>query len=151
MHIGASAVKTSAEAHWREGDTMSDPVLGRFDLEAEIARLAPGDTEAGRRAETLVKTDRFRVVLIAMRAGAHLREHTAPGPISIHALRGDFAVSVGDDESTLPAGGLVSLAPGVEHAVRALTDGAFLLTMGWDPDWHGAPGGAASSLSGQPD
>jgi quercetin dioxygenase-like cupin family protein len=120
---------------------MSDPVLGRFDLAAEIARLAPGDAESGRRAETLIKTDRFRVVLIVMRSGAQLHEHTAPGPISIQALRGEFAVAVGDDESTLAAGGLVSLAPGVEHAVRALSDGAFLLTMAWDPDWRGAPGG----------
>lgn len=122
---------------------MTEPILGRFDLGAEIARLAPGDNAAGRRAETLIKGDRFRVVLIAMRAGAHLQEHTAPGPITIQALRGEFTVTVGDEESALPAGALISLAAGIEHAVRAVSDGAFLLTIGWDPEWGGAPGGIA--------
>lgn len=122
---------------------MTDPILGRFDLGAEIARLAPGDNAAGRRAETLIKDDRFRVVLITMRAGSHLQEHTAPGPITIQALRGDFAVTVGDEESPLPAGGLISLAAGIEHAVRAVSDGAFLLTIGWAPGWGGTPGGVA--------
>ena len=122
---------------------MSDPILGRFDLDAEMTRLAPGDNAAGRRAETLIKGDRFRVVLITMRAGAHLNEHTAPGPITIQALRGDFVLSVGAEESALPAGSLVSLAAGIEHAVRAETDGAFLLTIGWDPEWGGTPGGIA--------
>lgn len=120
---------------------MSESILGRYDLAAEIERLAPGDTAAGRRAQTLIKGDRFRVVLITMRAGSHLQEHTAPGPITIQALRGDFVVTVGEEESTLPAGGLVSLVAGIEHAVRAVSDGAFLLTIGWDPDWSGSPGG----------
>lgn len=122
---------------------MTEPILGRYDLAAEIARLAPGNNAAGRRAETLIKGDRFRVVLIAMRAGSHLQEHTAPGPITIQALRGDFVVTVGDDESPLPAGGIIALAAGIEHAVRAVSDGAFLLTIGWDPDWGGSPGGIA--------
>ncbi len=120
---------------------MSDPILGRFDLDAEMARLAPGENAARRRAETLIKGDRFRVVLITMLAGAQMNEHTAPGPITIQALRGDFVLSVGPEESALPAGSLVSLAAGIEHAVRAETDGAFLLTIGWDPEWGGTPGG----------
>lgn len=120
---------------------MTESILGRYDLGAEITRLSPGGNAAGRRAETLIKGDRFRVVLITMRAGAHLQEHTAPGPITIQALRGDFAVTVGDEESALPAGSLISLAAGIEHAVRAVSDGAFLLTIGWDPNWSGTPGG----------
>jgi quercetin dioxygenase-like cupin family protein len=106
-------------------------VLGAFDLAAEGERLPPGDEPAGRRAETLVKEERLRVVLVTMRGGAELREHSAPGPITIQALRGRFAVDAGGERRELPAGTLLALAAGAPHAVRALEDGAFLLTIGW--------------------
>jgi quercetin dioxygenase-like cupin family protein len=54
-------------------------LLGGFDLAQEIGRFRPEDNAAGRRAETLVKTEGLRVVLVTMRAGATLREHTALG------------------------------------------------------------------------
>jgi len=113
---------------------MDDRVLGKFELAAEIERFPPGEGASGRRAETLVKSDRLRVVLVTMRAGASLDEHTAPGPVAIQALRGRFAVWVGGQEDQTPeiaAGGLIVLAAGAPHAVRALADGAFLLTIGW--------------------
>jgi quercetin dioxygenase-like cupin family protein len=107
------------------------PILGVFDLNAEIARFPPGEGASGRRAETLVKTDRLRLVLVTMRAGASLDEHTSPGPITIQALRGRFVVSARDREHALNEGGLIALDAGVPHAVRALADGAFLLTIAW--------------------
>lgn len=112
---------------------MATEMLGRFDLDAEIARFPPGDGAAGRRAETLIKSDRLRVVLITMRADALLHEHTAPGPITIHALRGRFAVGSDDVEHELAAGELLALAENVRHSVRAIEAGAFLLTIGWPP------------------
>jgi quercetin dioxygenase-like cupin family protein len=106
-------------------------VLGAFDLDAEIARFPPGEGASGRRAETLIKGDRLRLVLVTMRAGATLDEHTAPGPITIQTLRGRFLVTAGDQEQTLPEGGLIAIAAGARHAVRALDAGAFLLTIAW--------------------
>jgi quercetin dioxygenase-like cupin family protein len=110
---------------------MDDPVLGRFELAAEIGRYPPGEGASGRRAETLVKSDRLRVVLVTMRAGTALAEHAAPGPITIHALRGRFAVRADDEDHELAADGLLALAAGTRHAVRAHADGAFLLTIAW--------------------
>lgn len=116
---------------------MNDGLLGAFNVEEEIERFRPGDTEAGRRAETLIKADGLRVVLVTMRAGISLHEHVAPGPITIHALRGRFGVTFESQERELGPGDLLSLASGVRHAVETLADGAFLLTIGWGP---GAPG-----------
>ena len=110
---------------------MSDGLLGAFNVEEEIERFRPGDTEAGRRAETLIKVDGLRVVLVTMRAGISLHEHVAPGPITIHALRGWFNVTFENQERELGPGDLLSLAPGVRHAVETLAEGAFLLTIGW--------------------
>lgn len=112
---------------------MAASVLGSFDLNQEIARLRPEDNAAGRRAETLVKDAGLTVVLVTMRAGATLHEHTAPGSITVHAVRGDFQVTVEEDAHALLPGGVIAIAAGVRHAVHALEDGAFLLTIGAAP------------------
>ncbi len=112
---------------------MTGDLLGMFDIEQEIERYQPTDTAAGRRAETLIKTDGLRVVLVTMGSGITLHEHTAPGPITIHILRGRFEVSCADQMHEADPGDLITLASGVRHAVTALAAGAFLLTIGWGP------------------
>lgn len=108
----------------------SDGILGNFTLRDEIARFAP-DLPSGRRSETLLKTPTLRVVLVTMRADTELNEHTAPGAITIQALSGVFVVSINGEERTLAAGALLALDAHVRHGVRAVADGAFLLTMAW--------------------
>jgi quercetin dioxygenase-like cupin family protein len=49
----------------------------------------------------------------------------------VQPIRGRFAFTAGDDEREVVPGTLVSVEGGVRHAVRALEDGAFLLTIGW--------------------
>ena len=109
-------------------------VLGSFDLSNEIRRFDPADRTSGRRAETLIKTEHLRMVLVTMNAGAELQEHEAPGPITIHALTGAFVVTVDNGDVDLPTGHVISIKPKARHAVRAIEDGAFLLTIGWSPD-----------------
>lgn len=107
-----------------------DGLLGSFELAAEIDRYPPGEHGGGRRSEILVKADGLRVVLVTMRAGAELHEHIAPGPIMIQAIQGEFAVSVEAQEQPCPTGRVIAIGRGVRHAVRAVSDGAFLLTIG---------------------
>jgi quercetin dioxygenase-like cupin family protein len=114
-----------------EGKDMAMPeTITHFDLNAESERFPP-DVPSGRRSETLIKTSRLRVVLITMRAGTELHEHVAPGTITVQPIRGRFTFTAGDDEREIMAGTLISVEAGVRHAVRALEDGAFLLTIGW--------------------
>ncbi|HEX5164126.1 MAG TPA: cupin domain-containing protein [Thermomicrobiales bacterium] len=110
-------------------------IYGPVQLDDEIERFQPGerDSVSGRRSETLIKTDDLRVVLITMQAGASLAEHTAPGTITIQVVQGEMTVEVGEASHELAAGGLISLAGGVRHAVHARSDGAFLLTIAWPP------------------
>lgn len=122
--------------------SQSDVILGQFVLADEIERFPPGSAASGRRAETIVKQDHLRVVLVTMSAGAALQEHTAPGPITIQAVRGRFAVTVEREEREIETGGLIAIATGTPHAVRALDNGAFLLTIGWSPEAARAKGGA---------
>jgi quercetin dioxygenase-like cupin family protein len=107
-------------------------VYGPARLDAEIARCQPDEKSAsGRRSEILVKTDDLRVLLVTMREGATLAEHSAPGTITIQTIEGTMAVEADGTTHELPTGGLVSLAAGVRHSVQARSDGAFLLTIAW--------------------
>lgn len=103
-----------------------------IDLHAEMDRFVP-DRASGRRSETLVKSADLRVVLVTMRAGTVLQEHSAPGTMTMQPLGGRFIFSADGEDREVVAGDLIAAAPGVRHAVHALDDGAFLLTLAW-PD-----------------
>lgn len=102
----------------------------QFDLDAEIARFPP-DGPSGRRSEILVKTPSLRVVLVTMRAGTELQEHATPATITVQPVRGRFTVIAGGEEREMAPGTLASVEATVRHTVRAIEDGAFLLTIGW--------------------
>lgn len=110
---------------------MTFPAPSPFiDLNKKVTCL-PTHDDTGRRAETLLKAPDLRVVLVTMRAGAELAEHSAPGTITVQPLRGRFHFSSEDEAQEIVAGDLVSVAGKVRHAVRCLDDGAFLLTLAW--------------------
>ena len=78
---------------------------------------------------TLLKQPIFRIVLIALQGGAEVASHQTDSPVTVQDLEGRIAVSVGADECVLEVGQLLTLRPGLRHAVRAQEDSAFLLTL----------------------
>jgi quercetin dioxygenase-like cupin family protein len=110
------------------------PVLARYSLSKTIERLSPRADEAGRRAEILVKHDQLRVTLVTMRAGIELAEHSARAPLTFHVLQGRFAFDYAGGSAELGPGELIALQENVEHRVRAIEGGAFLLTLGWSSE-----------------
>lgn len=105
-------------------------ILRSVNLDQEIARFAV-DNPSGRRSEILVKTPTLRVILVTMTAGTEPHEHAVEGPITIQILRGRFELDVEGTGSELGAGDFAVLEGGVRHTVRAIEDGAFLLTISW--------------------
>ena len=110
--------------------SLDRPVM-TFDLPAILADLKREPTwrTAKRNAVTLLKQRGFRVVLVALQAGAALASHQTDSAVSVQAFEGTVAVRVGADEFVLTAGQLLTLKPGIEHAVRAPAESAFLLTI----------------------
>lgn len=109
---------------------MSGPVQG-FDLDEELARLhEEKEWQEGRRnAITLRKGGGLNVVLLAMKAGDRLEEHSAPGPISLVIREGRIRFTVeGEAIEAGPETGLTCDAK-VRHSVEALSDAACLLTV----------------------
>ena len=106
--------------------------MAHFDLNHEIADAATRKPwAAGHYAKTLFKKHDFRVVLITMEPGAHMKEHHADGTTSIHVLKGQVRVTLHGQSHDLHVGNLLTLAASIRHDVEAVGDAAFLLTISW--------------------
>jgi len=107
-----------------------------FDLAAEADKLRREPTwqARGHNAKTLVKHPDFRVVLIALRAGARMSEHKTDHCVTIHALEGKLRLQLPGETLELAAGtagSLLALEQTVLHDIEALTDSLFVLSLGW--------------------
>ena len=121
----------SAPAHARP------PPASHFDLVQEIDELRRGHQyeSTGHAARTLVKCPELRIVLVVLRRDAELKEHRTNQPVSIHLLSGRIRVALPEYEQAVS--GLLLIEPGVAHALSAVTDSAFLLTMPWSEHAEG--------------
>jgi quercetin dioxygenase-like cupin family protein len=110
------------------------PVQGSsFDL-TEIARELRGEgayVRDGHTARTLVREADLRVVLVAMRAGAVIKEHQAADTASIQTLGGHLRIRLPDRVVELSSGRLLVLERGLQHNVEAIEESTLLLTLGW--------------------
>ncbi len=104
-----------------------------FDLAREVAQLHEESAwqHGDRNAKILVKERDFRVVLIALRAGARMEQHRAAGRISVQTLAGHLRMQVRGETVDLPTGHLLSVEYDVPHDVEARGESAFLLTIAW--------------------
>lgn len=83
----------------------------------------------GRNGMTLVKDPDLRVVLEAVKAGGRLSDHYTPGRCTLYVLAGEICITLGSEEVYLRCGELMALPPYEQHAVEAVTDSVFLLTI----------------------
>lgn len=99
-------------------------------LTAAAASLADraGASSAGRAAETVVQGDRFRQVLLGLRAGGCLADHQNPGEASLHCISGSVTLTAGESSWDLRAGDIV-LIPQAVHRVEAHEDSVVLLSV----------------------
>ena len=95
-------------------------------------RAEPQRTGDGHRQITILHQPPLRLVLFAFDAGGRIKEHAAPGWITIHALRGTIAVRTRSAQHQLTEGKLLTLGPGVLHDVEATGEADMLLTVTLD-------------------
>ena len=105
--------------------------LQSFDLAAEVARLREEKVwqEGGRNAITLRKGEGLNVVLLVMKEGDRLDEHSAPGPITLSVHEGRIRFSAADEDVEVEAGTVLACDAGVRHSVEALGDAVCLLNV----------------------
>jgi len=115
----------------RPAQQVSGPLL-TFDLNQEAERLRHEDAwlKGDHNAKTLVKGAEERVVLVVLKAGAHLAPHHAPSAFTVQVLAGQIEFSAAGQVVQLHPGSLLALESGLTHAVTANAESTFLLTLG---------------------
>jgi quercetin dioxygenase-like cupin family protein len=105
--------------------------LQSFDLDAEVTRLREEKAwqVGGRNAITLRKVGGLNAVLLVMKEGDRLEEHSAPGPITLSVHEGRIRFSAADEEVEAGAGMVLACDAGVRHSVEALGDAVCLLNV----------------------
>jgi quercetin dioxygenase-like cupin family protein len=102
-----------------------------YNLNAQLERLrADTPLEAhGRDSLSLVRDPDVDMILVVLKAGGRLNEHTAPGPISVLVLEGRIVFSTQGQQLEAGAHDLITLPVLVPHAVEALEPSAILITI----------------------
>ena len=110
-------------------------LIGRslhFDLGRELASLKaePSWQQGDRNARTLVEGGDYRLVLTALKKGTLVREHGAPGWVSVQTIEGHVRLRLDNNEVyDVPAGQVLVLQPKVRHDVEAVEESVFLLSV----------------------
>ena len=97
--------------------------------EDETLREFADAAKSGRAGKTLVKQGPLRVTLVALKSGAALPAHHVASPVSIQTIRGCLRLTTESGDIDVPAGALITLAPGVRHTAKAHDDCAILITV----------------------
>lgn len=102
-----------------------------FDIPAELREMKAGEQwrTSRRGAKTLVKNDQLRIVLVALSSAMRLDEHKAEGAITVSVVQGKIRFTANGQNCDLAAGSLLALAGGIPHAVEALEESAFIVTV----------------------
>ncbi|MBL0086121.1 MAG: cupin domain-containing protein [Ideonella sp.] len=87
------------------------------------ARLREGKTSA------LFKAGQLELARIVLRAGESMREHQAPGEITLQCLEGLLELTTPTGSQLLRPGQLIHLLKREPHALKAIEDSSALLTM----------------------
>ncbi len=78
---------------------------------------------------TLAKYPHLRVVLVALKKHADMREHSVKGPLSLYVISGNVSITVDRKELQLKQQDLFTLRKSIIHDVRANADSVILLTI----------------------
>lgn len=104
-----------AQPHARSGERVSILPLRE--------RLAETRTSA------IIKAEQLEIVRIVLMAGKEMREHSAPGEITVMCIEGEIAFRTPSSEQTLLAGDFIHLRRMEPHALKAVVDSSALLTI----------------------
>lgn len=119
----------------RETHVITAPLL-TFDLATELDRLRRERPylQGARNGKTLVKEERHRVVLVALKAGARFDEDDPRGYVTLFVREGRVTVAVDDGETEIGAGQVAVLGHGACWSGKALEDSAVLMNFSWPPE-----------------
>ena len=85
--------------------------------------------ESGKQNIVLLDDTNTKVVLFAFAAGSGLTEHVAPFPAFIQIIKGEAALTVGNESVTGKMGTWIQMAAKTPHSIQAESPVVMLLTL----------------------
>ena len=86
--------------------------------------------KSGRSSLTLARGDELTIVLVVLKAGNTLEEHSAPAAATVITLSGKMIFTTSSEKITLEQGDGVTFTNDILHSVYADEDCAFLIVIG---------------------
>lgn len=97
---------------------------------AQKLRSEAAYERSGRTAATVARGETMTTALTVARAGTMIREHDAPGPVTLVVLEGALSFRSPNGDVTLAAHDIATFAGDVRHSVEAIEDSTFLIVIG---------------------
>ncbi len=98
------------------------PVVADLNAMVDVA-------EQGIVSKAIIENEHHKIIHFTLAAGQELSEHTASVPATIQVLQGEGTVSLGGERHEARSGMLFYMPAELKHAVVAVGDLVFLLTM----------------------
>ncbi len=86
--------------------------------------------KSGRSSLTLARGDELTIVLVVLKAGSTLDEHSAPAAATVITLSGKMVFTTSSNKISLEQGDAVTFTDDILHSVYADEDCAFLIVIG---------------------
>lgn len=97
---------------------------------SQVVSVRPlGERLGEARTSAILKAGQLELVRVVLPAGKGLRQHSAPGELTVQCLEGRIELSTPQGRHLLEAGDLVHLPPQCPHALTALVDSSALVTL----------------------
>jgi quercetin dioxygenase-like cupin family protein len=85
--------------------------------------------QTGAKSKTLIEDENCRYTLMALAAGMHFPEHANPRNATVNVIEGQGVLTLEGEEIVLGSGIFVFIPATAPHAIKAITNLAFLLTL----------------------
>ena len=85
--------------------------------------------ESGKHSIVLLDDTNTKIVLFAFAAGSGITEHVAPFPAIIQIIKGEAALTVGNESVAGKPGTWIQMAPKTPHSIKAGSPVVMLLTL----------------------
>ena len=101
-----------------------------LNLHDEVARLKSSEAweRTDRASKSLVKDRSLNLLLLILKAGAHLHEHHIKGPFTVMLMSGSAVFHGGHQDYSLQPGSVVAVDEGIIHSAEALEESVILIT-----------------------
>jgi len=86
-------------------------------------------SQAGVKRKVLLEDGNCRYLLMSLAAGTNIAEHTANRNATVNVIEGQGVLTLEDQEIVLESGVFAFIPANSRHALKAVTNLAFLLTL----------------------